>query len=45
VSTPLWQPGQSAALVVAIGLLGGLLVAATVAALTDLALLRLVWGR
>jgi hypothetical protein len=40
VSTPLWQSGQSAALVVAIGLLGGLLVAATVTAPTDLALLR-----
>ncbi len=42
VTTPLWRPGQPTALVVAIGLLGGLLMAATVAALTGFALLRLV---
>lgn len=42
ISTPLWQPGQPAALVVAIGVLGGVAMAATVAALTGAALLRLL---
>ncbi|WP_162272675.1 hypothetical protein [Nocardia lijiangensis] len=34
VTTPLWQPGQHAALTVAIGVLGGLGMAATMAAVT-----------
>ncbi|TQM32514.1 uncharacterized protein DUF385 [Nocardia bhagyanarayanae] len=34
VTTPLWQPGQPAALTVAIGVLGGLAMAATMAAFT-----------
>lgn len=34
VTTPLWQPGQSAPLVVLIGVLGGLVMAAVVAAVT-----------
>ncbi len=42
VTTPLWQPGQSVLAITAIGVLGGLLMAATVAALTGWALLRLV---
>jgi uncharacterized integral membrane protein len=41
VSSPLWQPGQPAALVAAIGALGGLVMAATVAAVTGLVLVRL----
>jgi hypothetical protein len=41
VATPLWQPGQPALLVVAIGMLGGLLMAATVAGVTGFAALRL----
>jgi hypothetical protein len=39
---PLWQPGQPLALTVAIGLAGGLLMAATSSAVTGLALLRLL---
>ncbi len=42
VTTPLWQPGQPGWLVAAIGVLGGLLMAGTVAALTGWALLSLV---
>jgi hypothetical protein len=41
VVTPLWQAGQPALLVVAIGVLGGVLMAATVAATTGFAALRL----
>jgi len=41
VSTPLWQPGQPLPQVAAIGLLGGAVMAATVAALTGLAAVRL----
>jgi hypothetical protein len=41
-SMPLWQPGQPLALVVAIGLVGGLLMAATTSLLTGLALRRLL---
>ena len=42
VSTPLWQPGQSMVIVTAVGILGGLVMAAVVAAVTGAALLRLV---
>jgi hypothetical protein len=42
LTTPLWQPGQPVLLVVAIGLLGGLVMAAVVAALTGAALIRLL---
>lgn len=42
VTTPLWQPGQSPALVALIGALGGLLMAATMAAVTGIALTRLL---
>ncbi len=38
VTMPLWQPGQSLALTVLIGVLGGLLMAATTAAVTAFAL-------
>jgi hypothetical protein len=41
VTTPLWQPRQSAVLTIAIGVLGGLLMAATVGVLTGLAIVRL----
>jgi hypothetical protein len=41
VVTPLWQPGQPALLTIAIGILGGVLMAATVAATTGFAALRL----
>ncbi len=41
VTTPLWQEGQPGWLVAVIGLAGGALMAATVAALTGLAVLRL----
>jgi hypothetical protein len=44
VATPLWQPGQDVAIVVLIGVLGGLLMAATVAALTGLLVVRVVDG-
>ena len=40
VAFPLWQPGQGTALVVAIGLLGGLAMAASMALTTGLALRR-----
>jgi hypothetical protein len=42
VTTPLWQPGQPIVLITAIGMLGGLLMAGTVAALTGWALIRLL---
>jgi len=42
VATPLWQPGQSPALIVAIGLLGGLAMATTMAVTTGLVLRRLL---
>lgn len=42
VTTPLWQPGQQVPLVVAIGLLGGVVMAAAVASVTGLGMLRLL---
>jgi len=42
VSTPLWQPGQSTALIIAIGLLGGLGMAVTMAVTTGVVLQRLL---
>ena len=42
VATPLWQPGQSPQLIALIGALGGLLMAATMAAITGAALVRLL---
>jgi hypothetical protein len=42
VTTPLWQPGQSTILVIAIGALGGLAMAATMAGITGWALTRLL---
>jgi hypothetical protein len=44
VATPLWQPNQPVALTVAIGVFAGLLMAATVAAVTGFAADRLVRG-
>lgn len=44
VSTPLWQPGRSFALTVAIGVLAALVMAVTVALLTLSAALRLTAG-
>jgi hypothetical protein len=41
VTTPLWQPGQAPVLTAATGVLGGLLMAATVATLTGWAVVRL----
>jgi hypothetical protein len=41
-TTPLWRPGQPTALIVLIGAIGGLLMAATMAAITGAALARLV---
>lgn len=41
IVTPLWQPGQPLPLTVAIGVLGGAVMAAAVAALTGLAAVRL----
>jgi len=41
VTTPLWQPEQSAVMIAAIGVLGGLLMAGTVAVLTGWAVVRL----
>ena len=40
-ATPLWQPHQSATLILAIGVLAGLVMAATVAAVTGWGVLRL----
>ncbi|GAB2813645.1 hypothetical protein [Lentzea nigeriaca] len=42
VTTPLWQPGQTTVLITLIGALGGLVMAATMAAITGFALTRLV---
>ncbi|WP_346109870.1 nitroreductase/quinone reductase family protein [Nonomuraea maheshkhaliensis] len=42
VTTPLWQEGQPGWLVVTIGVLGGVVMAATVAALTGAAIVRLL---
>jgi len=44
VVTPLWRPGQSAVLIAAIGVLGGLLMAGTLAATTGWGLVRLLRG-
>ncbi|MFX0577858.1 hypothetical protein [Nocardia nepalensis] len=41
-TSPLWQPGQSTALVVLIGIVGGLLMAATMAAVTGYFLVRIL---
>jgi hypothetical protein len=41
-ATPLWRPGQSVALIVAIGVVGGLLMAAVTSAITGLAVRRLL---
>jgi hypothetical protein len=45
ITTPLWQPGQAPALIALIGALGGLLMAATMAAVTGRALVRLARSR
>lgn len=45
VTTPLWQPGQSPELIALIGALGGLLMAATMAAVTGRALVQLARSR
>ena len=42
VATPLWQPGQSTLEIALIGILGGLVMAATVAAISGWALVRLL---
>jgi hypothetical protein len=42
VTTPLWRPGESGAVIAAIGALGGALMACTVGAVTGLGLVRLV---
>lgn len=42
VTTPLWQPGQPPELIALVGALGGLLMAATMAAVTGAALTRLM---
>lgn len=42
IATPLWEPGQPVALSIAVGVLGGLVMAATVAALSGAAAVRLV---
>ncbi|WP_157554646.1 hypothetical protein [Nocardia crassostreae] len=42
VTTPLWQPGQSVPLVAAIGALGGLAMAAVMAAVTGAFLMRIL---
>lgn len=41
-TTPLWQPGQSTLLVTSIGIIGGLLMAATMAAVTGAFLIRIL---
>jgi hypothetical protein len=41
VTTSLWQPGQAVATTVLIGVLGGVVMAATVAAVTGIAVVRL----
>ena len=45
VATPLWQPGQSIGIIVAISAFAGALMAASVTALTGLAVVRLVGDR
>ncbi|RDI55232.1 hypothetical protein [Nocardia mexicana] len=45
VTTPLWQPGQSTAVVAAVGALGGLAMAATMAAITGGFLVRILAPR
>jgi hypothetical protein len=45
VTTPLWQPGQAAPVVLLVGLLGGALMAVTMALVTGLALVRLAHHR
>ncbi|HEX6248850.1 MAG TPA: DUF6544 family protein [Nocardioidaceae bacterium] len=45
VSTPLWQEGQSSAVAIGVGVLGGLVMAVTVAVLTGVWLARLVRPR
>jgi hypothetical protein len=45
ITTPLWRPGQSAAVVTAIGVLGGLAMAATMAWVTGLVLVRITRSR
>lgn len=42
VCTPLWAPGRSLALTVAVGVLGGLVMAATMAVITGVGLVRLL---
>ena len=42
VATPLWQPGQPLPLIVAIGVLAGILMAASMAAVSGLVLVRLL---
>jgi hypothetical protein len=44
-ATPLWQPGQSTPMIAAIGMAGGLLMAATTAAITGEGLRRLLKDR
>jgi hypothetical protein len=44
VATPLWRPGQPVLVTVLVGMLAGVLMAGTVAALTGFAALRLVSG-
>jgi DMSO/TMAO reductase YedYZ heme-binding membrane subunit len=48
VTSLLWQPGQAALVVAAIGMVGGLIMASTVAATSGWALVRLlgsVWSQ
>ena len=42
LTMPLWQPGRPIAFMVAVGIVGGLLMAATSATVTGLALRRLL---
>jgi hypothetical protein len=44
VTTPLWHPGQERALIVAIGVLGGAVMAAVMAAVTGIGLVRMTRG-
>jgi hypothetical protein len=44
VTSPLWRPGQGPSIVAAIGILGGLVMAFVVAAVTGLTLVRLLAG-
>lgn len=45
VATPLWQPGQSTAVVLLVGVLAGLAMAVTMAALTGAGMVRLLRGQ